>query len=271
MKTEAPLHTHNAIPGGKIDRIQVDYCRTTREYPETAEEREAWESFTWRYFEHLTIDRLTGTIELVQEPYPGCPITHKYQLKDQVRALLDQFSEEGLFSDRYPQTETGVEEPDQKEKETLAENPDRSIDYAITIRYRGGADRRLAGSYDASGLPADYAGFMEPVFALLENYGFGEMIFPAVYGKIRRKKGELIYCSVVFEGGGKSYYYRTEDDTLEKGTIVVVPAGKDNRPAIATIIRVEYVSPAAVPFPLEQTKQILRRCTKEDYLLLGGQ
>ena len=46
---------------------------------------------------------------------------------------------------------------------------------------------------------------------------------------------------------------------------VVVPAGKDNHPAIAEIVDVEYFSPDAVPFPIEKTKVILRRCTEEDY------
>ena len=67
------------------------------------------------------------------------------------------------------------------------------------------------------------------------------------------------------DDGSKTYYYRTEDDSLEEGDEVVVPAGKDDHLAIAKIVDVEYFSPESVPFPLEKTKMILRRCTKEDY------
>lgn len=60
-----------------------------------------------------------------------------------------------------------------------------------------------------------------------------------------------------------------------KGTVsggvfkVVVPAGKDNHLAIAEIVDVEYFPPESVPFPLEKTKMILRRCTEEDYDEIG--
>ena len=71
------------------------------------------------------------------------------------------------------------------------------------------------------------------------------------------------------DGGSKTYYYRTEDDSLEEGDEVVVPAGKDNHLTIAEIVDVEYFPPESVPFPLEKTKMILRRCTEEDYQELG--
>ena len=95
------------------------------------------------------------------------------------------------------------------------------------------------------------------------------MIFPEVYEKRRRKKGELIYCSVVFDNGLKTYYYRTEDDSLDAGDDVVVPAGSDNHLSIVKIVKVEYFAPADVPFPIEKTKVILRRCTEDDYNEIG--
>ena len=68
--------------GSKIDRIQVDYCRTTTVYPRTAKERAHWQSFTRSHSEHLILDRFSGTLELQFELAPGCSVTHKYQLKD---------------------------------------------------------------------------------------------------------------------------------------------------------------------------------------------
>ena len=110
---------------------------------------------------------------------------------------------------------------------------------------------------------------MRPIFSLIQEFSFGEMIFPEVYEKSRRKKGELIYCSVVFDNGLKTYYYRTEDDSLDAGDDVVVPAGNDNHLSIAKIVKVEYFAPADVPFPIEKTKVILRRCTEDDYNEIG--
>lgn len=247
----------------KIDRIQVDYCRTTTVYPRTAEERARWKSLTRSHTEHLILDRFSGTLELQFELAPGCSVTHKYQLKEQVADLLDRFSEDALFADSYPQTESGVEQPGGEEN--LVQDPTRSTAYLITIRYRSKRDRMISGSYDKNRLPADYPRFMQPVFSLIRELSFGEMIFPEVYEKSCRKKGELIYCSVVFDDGPKTYYYRTEDDSLDAGDRVVVPAGKDNHLAIAEIVKVEYFLPESVPFPLEKTKMILRQYTEEDY------
>ena len=56
-----------------------------------------------------------------------------------------------------------------------------------------------------------------------------------------------------------------------EGDEVVVPAGKDNHLSIAKITEVNYFPPDSVPFPIEKTKMILRRCTPEDYEQLGGQ
>lgn len=249
--------------GPEIDRIQVDYCRTTTVYPRTAEERAHWQSFTRSHSEHLILDRFSGTLELQFELAPGCSVTHKYQLKEQVTELLDRFSQEALFADSYPQTESGVEQTGGEE--CLVQDLKRSTAYLITIRYRGNRERKISGSYDKNCLPADYPQFMRPIFSLIQEFSFGEMIFPEVYEKSRRKKGELIYCSVVFDNGLKTYYYRTEDDSLDAGDDVVVPAGRDNHLSIARIVKVEYFAPADVPFPIEKTKVILRRCTEDDY------
>ena len=106
--------------GPKIDRIQVDYCRTTTVYPRTAEERAHWQSFTRSHSEHLILDRFSGTLELQFELAPGCSVTHKYQLKEQVTELLDRFSEGALFADSYPQTESGVEQTGGEESKKAA-------------------------------------------------------------------------------------------------------------------------------------------------------
>ena len=96
------------------------------------------------------------------------------------------------------------------------------------------------------------------------EYGLGSMIYPEVYGKSRRRVGELIYCRVQFEQARKTYYYRTQDDHIRVGDWVIVPTGRDDHPTAAKVVEVAYFAPADVPFPLEKTKQILRKCTPEE-------
>ncbi len=81
---------------------------------------------------------------------------------------------------------------------------------------------------------------------------------PTVYGKVKRRKSEYIFCSVTFNDSDKSYYYLTDDDSIEIGDYVVVPAGKDNHEAIVEVVNVEYFDENNVPFPVEKTKRIIR-------------
>lgn len=96
-------------------------------------------------------------------------------------------------------------------------------------------------------------------------YGMGEILNPSVYRKAKRKNSDYIFCSVEFEDGGKSYYYLTDDDTLQVGDSVFVPVGKDGRTAIVEIVNIEYFTEDDAPFPLDKIKTIIRKCTDEDF------
>ena len=61
----------------------------------------------------------------------------------------------------------------------------------------------------------------------------------------------------------KTYYYRTEDDEIEEGDLVLVPVGPDNHEAVAFVDKVEYFYKEDVPFPLEKTKFILEKYDEE--------
>ncbi len=256
--------------GLPIDRIRVDYHRISKTYPEKGEgPRAGWKYFYWNYTEHLTIDRILGTIELSQEADVDCTVVHTYRMREKVEALLDQFGTENLFFARYPLNARGEEEPDREENRF--EDPDNKITYLIEIHYQRGPDRLLSGPYDKEGLPADFPDFIRPIFSLIQHYGAGEMIFPSVYGKRPHKKGDLIYCSVSFEEDGDTYYYITEDASITRGDYVVVPAGRDNRLTIVKVVKVEYFAPEKAPFPLERTKRVLRRCTEEELAQLEAE
>ncbi len=46
---------------------------------------------------------------------------------------------------------------------------------------------------------------------------------------------------------------------------VLVPAAKDNHEAVVEIVDIEYFSEENVPFPVEKTKRIIRKCTDDDF------
>lgn len=125
--------------------------------------------------------------------------------------------------------------------------------------------RSSQGSFDKNGLPDAFEEFADAVFDFIRFYGWGEILDPSVYGKVKRRTTDYIYCSVAFEEGQKSYYYLTEDDSIKIGDFVLVPAGKDNREVVVEVVNIEYFSEDNVPLPIEKTKRIIRKCMDEDF------
>ncbi|HOJ12192.1 MAG TPA: hypothetical protein PK733_16605 [Clostridiales bacterium] len=68
-----------------------------------------------------------------------------------------------------------------------------------------------------------------------------------------------MFCSVEFTEGGKSYYYISDDDTIEVGDLVIVPVGKDEHTATVEVVNIEYFSEEKAPFPIEKAKHIIGR------------
>ena len=69
---------------------------------------------------------------------------------------------------------------------------------------------------------------------------------------------DYIYLSVEFSHGGQTYYYRTDDDSVSEGDVVIVPVG-DGTEKKARVIDVECFKEDNVPMPLEEVKYILRK------------
>lgn len=166
---------------------------------------------------------------------------------------MDVFDAEDLFGNI-------VGNPDD-----IIENPNETKDYKITIDYKKTPPKVIAGSFDKNGLPDAFEEFADAVFDFIRFYGWGEILDPSVYGKVKRRTTDYIYCSVVFEEGQKSYYYLTEDDSIKIGDFVLVPAGKDNREVVVEVVNIEYFSEDNVPLPIEKTKRIIRKCMDEDF------
>lgn len=77
---------------------------------------------------------------------------------------------------------------------------------------------------------------------------------------------KVIYLSVEFSEGGKTYYYQTTDETIKVGDQVVVPVGSSNE-KIVTVVEVERFSTDAVPMPMNRVKSIIEKFQKPEKVL----
>ncbi len=60
-----------------------------------------------------------------------------------------------------------------------------------------------------------------------------------------------------FDTHGYSYFY--DDDSIQIGDKVIVPAGKDNKERVAKVINFWRLAEENLPFPAEKTKKIIRK------------
>ena len=236
----------------KVNKIIIEYHRVTKIKPkESASESE--EYVTWDYKESLTIDRKTETIEHIQNIGTGCIVSRKFQVQGGVENLLDDLDGDSLF------------EYIEGNPSDVIENPREIKGYKITIELEKEGQRIIIGTFDKKGLPEDWEDFAETVLDFILFYGLGEILDPSIYNLIKRRKGEYIYCSVTFDDSYKTYYYLTDDDSIEVGDLVMVPAGKDNNLAMVKVVKIEYFQKEKVPLPINKTKKIVRKCTDEDF------
>ena len=68
---------------------------------------------------------------------------------------------------------------------------------------------------------------------------------------------EYIFCSVVFNEGGKSYYYLSDDEDIRCGDYVTVPVGKRNEENTGRVIKIEIFRGNNAPIPVDSLKYII--------------
>ena len=237
----------------RVDHVTIDYHRVTKIKPKIIPEGATWEYATWDYSEKLVLDRESETLEHTQNIGSGCVVSRKYYVQDGVVGLLDAIDTEDLFGK--------IEgNPDD-----VIENPLETQDYTITVDFKKGPQRIIQGTYDKKALPESWGDFVDDIWQFIRFYGMGEILDPTVYGKVKRRNQDYIYCSVEFDEGYKSYYYIADDDDISVGDYVVVPVGKDNHHSTAEVVKVEYFVEEDVPLPLDRTKHIIRKCRDEDF------
>ena len=233
-----------------IKKIVIDYHKAFQIVPIA----KPTEVTTRNYSEKLVIDGEAEIIEHIQCTGTGCRVSQKYEIDEGVSGFLESFDALELFS----YTEGNPSD--------VIETPNESREYVITIDYKKNPQRIITGTFDKKGLPNDYPDFIEELLDFLCFYEERDLFNPAVFGKIKRQGKEYIFCSVTFDQGNKRYYYLTDDDSIEVGDQVVVPAGSDNHEAIVIVNSIEYYTGDNTPFPVDKMKMILRRYEKEDLL-----
>ena len=174
------------FPDNPLQRISLEYAQCWKdENMESENERDATET--------LVIDRLSGDIEWMNRRYSYGEFRHCYHFPDQVNNLLDHFSVPELFCQPALPAEEITEE-------ILWDSH-----YRLCVQYKDGSCRVLQGNYDKAELPEYFAAFIGIIRLHMRNLEQGGIFDDSEYGTAKRRKGQMIYCSVSFENGHKTY------------------------------------------------------------------
>lgn len=231
----------------RVDHMEVIYNRVTKIVPEHKSEDDARNTVTREYKDTLVIDRNSGTLEIKNMTGAGCEVTHTY---------YDQLGVENLLND----INTEMQEYIKGNPTDAIINPMETKNYEINIITKHGIETSISGTYDKYGLPTIWPVFIEDLQKFIDYYDFpGEMFSESCFGKVLRREGEIVFCDVSFEEGGKTYCYIADTDDFCLGDLVLVPAGEDNEEKIVRIEAINYFTEDKAPFPVEQAKHIIRK------------
>ena len=80
---------------------------------------------------------------------------------------------------------------------------------------------------------------------------------------------DYIQYQEIFETGGKQFCYRTRNPELQVGDYVYVPVGYNREERAARIVKMKNYVGRFAPYPLEKTKYIKRKISKEEWVTKG--
>ena len=226
------------IDNDRIEHIEIN-CHNPQQIPLIENSLEERKCVNLNSKETISIDRKTEKMIITKTLGSGCVITNEYFVEQGISDLLDDCEEyfNGL-------TDTDNMPCDYPQYELKITTHDKS-----TTTLKGGLNRR--------DLPESWNDFSERLKEFIDLYGvYADMINPKIFGR-GRKCEEYIYCSVSFSKGGKTYYYRTEDDTIKIGDKVVVPVGKEYVEKTVIVENIEYFTDENIPMPLNKVKMVL--------------
>lgn len=131
--------------------------------------------------------------------------------------------------------------------------------FSLTANYADGSQVAREGVFDRAHMPeAEWTAAAAVIRQFIGLFGFGDILSTQNFMRAMRT-GEVKYCGVEFSSGGKLYHYRTTNLLIEVGDEVIVPVGEANYEKEATVKTIEYCRWDDTPYPLEKTKEILRR------------
>lgn len=225
----------------KPEYIELVFWRITKLDLLMAHEQYIEESI-WSYQETMEMSREKETLAIHKEIDQDSDVTKVYHSHIDVPNLIDIC--ENCFKNW---------EPDPVEINDMLPR------YDINILYRSGMKKTITANFNRRGLPDKWSDFARMLLQFMSAYdGYSEMLNPEVYARGVRE-GEYIFCSVVFSDSGKEYYYQTDDDTLQIGDKVVVPAGSNNEEKTVMITGISYFTTETLPISLEKVKHIIRK------------
>lgn len=76
---------------------------------------------------------------------------------------------------------------------------------------------------------------------------------------IEPEEKKITYCRVSFGEYNHLYFYRTDDESMQVGDRVIVPAGPDNIELAAVVREIRMYDLENLPYPLNKTKYIIRK------------
>lgn len=213
-----------------------------------------------KYSEYLTINGKTKTIEFSREFENGNKVYHKYEVGECIDILLSYFENNRVF-ERMELEEADLCSPISMEEEIDTGLPvSEESYYSLTIYYENDKEKELGGIFDFIGLPDNYDEFINAVSDFLKIYNEGDIFDKKFYYKGKGCKGKYMFASVVFPGTVKSYYYLTEDESIEVGDYVIVPVGPENERKIVQVVNIEYFEKYDAPYSVDKIKRIIKKC-----------
>ena len=204
--------------------------------------------------EEMIIDRKDKSINIIRVLPNNYKVKQRFELEDEIVSFLEYVENFQIFY---------YYEQDPKDTDTSLiydENDKRS--YTCVIEYDNKDPAIIRDFYNKRDLPFYYNLFVEGLSEILYFYGMTDILNSNFYYKLFPRKNEYNYCSVVFSDGSKSYYYRTEDLSIDIGDKVKVGVGNDNIETVAKVVKIECFTEENLPLALEKTKTILARYDK---------
>lgn len=223
---------------GKTRDVEIKHLELKYYEPiETAD----WEH---DYKEQLILRRSPESIVYETLTTAGAVVTQNivFKKKQQITRALSVLEQANLVQIAHQQGAPVIQ----------ALNKQESTYYHMHITFADDSEAEIVGAFDDKGLPELFADFTYEVQKSLTAHTLGDIF----------KGGnthEYIYCSVEFTDGGNTYYYLTDDDSIDVGDHVVVPVGGAGTPKIVEVVDVEYFDEKHLPMPLYKVKKIIQK------------